>query len=182
MDKIKELLIAALMSLVAGMYLFGMYTLVIKDNYSAKQLIAGIILPPYPLYIGVKETYDAINTKLRTAQQNKKYTLEELADFLNKGRGLPSMAADGTTLIKPFTTTESALVLTLQKTTTENSNILKHSLQTMFAHAKTEYCAEKKYNTYNQMLFKKNVSFITKVVDKNNVLIDQQILNKSSCL
>lgn len=185
MNKIKELLGqvvgAFIMLFIGSMYLFGMYSLAVKDTYSTKQFIIGGVLFPYPIYIGSKELYNNLDTKEEIRQHNKKYDLEELASFLHEGRGLPRMQ-DEIVLEKSITSNGSAIVYTYQITTMKNSNILKDSLQDLFASAKRQYCESKRYKYFDSILHKQNVATITKFFDKNNELIDQVTFNRASCL
>lgn len=185
MNKIKELLgqvVGWIIGLFIGsMYLFGMYSLAVKDTYSTKQFIIGGVVFPYSIYIGSKELYKNLDTKEEIRQQNKKYDLDELASFLHEARGLPRMQ-DKVTLEKSITSNGSDIVYTYQITTMKNSNILKDSLQGLFASAKKQYCEAERYKDFDEMLHKQNVATVTKFFDKNNELIDQVSFNKSSCL
>jgi len=51
-----------IMSFLTILYGYGMYNLVSKDRYSAKQLIVGLVLPPYSIYIGAESiSYNSKN-------------------------------------------------------------------------------------------------------------------------
>lgn len=68
MGKIKELIesilgaiIGAIFGIVLiGGYIFGMYSLITSDSRTTKELIGGLAIPPYAIYIGVVDGYDAL--------------------------------------------------------------------------------------------------------------------------
>lgn len=185
MNKIKELLGQAvgvfIWLFMGSIYLFGMYSLAVKDTYSTKQFIIGGVVFPYSIYIGSKELYNTLYAKEDIIPQKNKYDLEELATYMHDARGLPRMQ-DETTLEKSITSNGSAIVYTYQITTMKNSNILKDNLQSLFASAKKQYCEEERYKDFDDMLYKQNVATVSKFFDKNNELIDQVSFNRSSCL
>lgn len=55
-------------------YFFGGYKLFTDKNYSTKHFIAGIVFPPYTIYVGVKETFKENKTEYSN-------TNKELNDF-----------------------------------------------------------------------------------------------------
>lgn len=43
-----------------SMYIYGMYSIISSDKYSAKKLIIATVIAPYPIYIGTKEIYSTV--------------------------------------------------------------------------------------------------------------------------
>jgi len=46
-----------IMLFLAVMYLFGAYKLFVDDRYSKGEMIIGIVAVPYPIYIGIDNTF-----------------------------------------------------------------------------------------------------------------------------
>lgn len=51
-------------------YLYGGYKLIKDDSYSSKQMIIGIVIPPYTIYIGISEMFS--DEKKEDTQKDKK--------------------------------------------------------------------------------------------------------------
>ncbi len=96
MKNIKEKIIGFFISvvgfIVAMMYISGMYLLIANDKYSAKQLVAGSVFPPYAVYIGGKDLYDR-GAGIENADQYDNYSIKDYADDMNAD--LPKMIDDG---------------------------------------------------------------------------------------
>ena len=186
MNKIKDFTGQLLAILFAGYliitYFYGLYALVVKDTYSKKELIIGMALPPYPIYVGAKEVYTTLSNedKISKRKTKRKYTLDEFAAFLHEAQELPRME-DEITLAKSITSDGASIVYTYQITTLKKSKILKDSLQDMFTYANNKYCEQKRYIDYDRMLAKQNVPMLTKFFDKESELIDEIVFNRGSC-
>lgn len=65
MKKIGEVLYMGfnivLVIFILSTYVFGLYTLVSNDRYSAKELVIGMAIPPYPIYIGFGELVSSLS-------------------------------------------------------------------------------------------------------------------------
>src|SRR6266566_9994887 len=45
-----------------ALYVFGLYTLIVSDRYTAKQVVIATIIFPYPMWVTAKETYRFAHT------------------------------------------------------------------------------------------------------------------------
>ncbi len=57
-DTIVSIFIGVLFSFLASMYVYGGYKLFTDKEYDAKNMVAGFIVPPYTIYIGIYELFD----------------------------------------------------------------------------------------------------------------------------
>lgn len=75
-----------------GLYISGMYLLWSSNKYTSKQLIGGLVFPPYSVYIGGKDLYDRVvgNDGVR---ENNNFTIKDYAEHMNKD--LPKMIEKG---------------------------------------------------------------------------------------
>ncbi len=56
-NKLGELIAFMIIAILTMMYVFGSYKIITDDeNYHTKDVIVGVVLPPYPIYIGIKES------------------------------------------------------------------------------------------------------------------------------
>lgn len=82
--KAKEFLLLALSLLVIAFlglsYLFGIYKLITDKEYNSKQLIIGIVIPPYPVYVGVSEMFE--EEKIRPPKQKKDSELDSFDKWI----------------------------------------------------------------------------------------------------
>lgn len=75
----KETIVNILTTLIIGIftfsYFYGAYQLFTNKHYSSKQLIGGIIVPPYAIYVGISDLLNKDKDELTTYEQcmNVKY-------------------------------------------------------------------------------------------------------------
>jgi len=56
--KIGDVIVFVVMATIGLMYVFGAYKIITDDeNYHSKDVVLGMMLPPYTVYTGIKESF-----------------------------------------------------------------------------------------------------------------------------
>ena len=185
--KILEFILSGVLLIVLiGGYLFGMYSLFTNDDRSTKELIGGMAIPPYAIYVGVVDGYDALTGDSSDIPDKdfiikiEKRPLVDFVSFLNRSINPPVMSDEMTKLLS-ITTDGNNIIFTNMIVGQEVTEDLKTMMRGMFVAMKIKYCNDKQYEEYDHRIIERNIGMTIEYLDKNNVDIGKVNLNKTIC-
>ena len=185
--KILEFILSGVVGVVLiGGYLFGIYSLITSDSRSIKELIGGMAFPPYSIYVGVVDGYDALMGSSSDKQDKdfiikiEKQPLTDFVALLNRNINPPVMSDQMTKLLS-ITTDGSNIIFTNEIVDQTMSEDLETMMKGMFVAMKIKYCNDEQYKEYDQSIIEGNIGITVVYLDKNNVDIGKVNLNKTRC-
>lgn len=58
---------------VGGLFIFGLYNIIRDDHrYTTKDVVIGLIIPPYPIWVGGKEAYRFLSSSSEDRETEQK--------------------------------------------------------------------------------------------------------------
>ena len=185
MNRVRSILTFVISSILGiiliGGYLFGMYSLIASDSRTTKELIVGMAIPPYTIYVGVIDGYDAlVGNRADHPTVKEKIPLVEFVVKLNDRAKTPVMMDEATELIS-LSVDENNIVYTFRTVDKESTEDLKTIFKGMIVTMRLQYCENEGYNEYTTYIIEENVGTNLIYLDKNYVEIERINMNKSSC-